>query len=695
MKKDIKDKKTPSALRTAARIIASAAALAVLVLSAVLLRGGFDAFRTSDITADGSPRSVRVVFADADGGAGKVCEVTAGDDAAFSVDIPMGSILEIISGGATADGGMMTLRNVRAPATVVYRVRRPGVYSLRVVNDEAKGNVTPRAGMFTMTETEKLRFSVTEQLGYLFAGYSIGAPLESGGELVESGRVLTYAPKDNAVIYLNYREAGTAGSFLLRYHAAGGRISTGGDVITERQSREFYLCPNARINDGVINRPGYALVGYSTKPDGSGDFYGCGWNVIMPENGEIDLYAVWLPETPEREFTFTVKNNTATVTGCTSRGGTVVIPAMLGGKKVTAIAAGALKGLGVKKLVLPPELSTVERAAVTDCGSLTEVYLFDRIISMNDASFMNCGGLSTLYIGAARAPVYHGQKHGTYSVKFERLYTARGRKLIIINGSNTAYGLDTAALISMLDDDFEVANFGFNWKTPLTIFYEVAARYIRPGDIVLSCPELMPQMWGENTASSTMWEMFESAYEVIGMIDMRNYGGILRTFADFNRKCIASGKGTDYDARYKDVNTYGDFTVLKTPNKAGDSYVQTAGRDFSVDVYLQKKYVSNMNRAMDACRAAGAEIFISFPPTNKNCLSAASATEEYRKAFESEVEARLHARVISHISDYLVPGSWCFDSDYHLTTEATKWRTEKLAGDINRAVAALKAEGKR
>ena len=135
--------------------------------------------------------------------------------------------------------------------------------------------------------------------------------------------------------------------------------------------------------------------------------------------------------------------------------------------------------------------------------------------------------------------------------------------------------------------------------------------------------------------------------------------------------------------------------MLKTPNKAGDSYVQTAGRDFSVDVYLQKKYVSNMNRAMDACRAAGAEIFISFPPTNKNCLSAASATEEYRKAFESEIEARLHARVISHISDYLVPGSWCFDSDYHLTTEATKWRTEKLAGDINRAVAALKAEGKR
>ena len=688
--KNIKDKKISTALGA----VLFCAAAAVLVLSALFLRGGFDAFRPSDAAGDPSARTVRVVFADADGGEGKIFDVAPGDDVSFSVEIPMGCILEVLSGGADADGGKMTLGNVRAPATVVYRVRRPNSYSLKVVNDSKRGTVTPRDGMFILTETEKIRFSVAESAGYTFAGYSVGATLDEGGELISADRVLTYAPADNTVIYLNYREAGSAGSFVLRYHAAGGSISTGGSVITERQSREFYLCPNARINDGVISRPGYALVGYSTKPDGGGDFYGCGWNVIMPKNGEIDLYAVWLPEAPAGEFTFTVKGNTATVTGCTARGSTVVVPATLGGKKVTAVAAGAFSGLGMSTLVLPPELSTLESGAVRNCAALTDVYIFDRVMSMSDAAFTNCNALSTLRIGAARAPVYHGQKHGTYSIKFERLYTAEGKKLIIINGSNTAYGLDTAALISQLDEDFEVANFGFNWKTPLTIFYDVAAHFIKPGDIVLSCPELMPQMWGENTASSTMWEMFESAYEVISMIDLRNYGGILRTFADFNRKCIASGKGTDYDARYADVNTYGDFTVYKKPNKAGDSYVQTAGRDFSVSVYLQKRNVANMNRAMGACRAAGAEIFISFPPTNKNCLSAASATKEYQTAFENEIEARLDARLISHISDYLVPGSWCFDSDYHLTTEATKWRTQTLAGDLNRALAALRTEKK-
>lgn len=99
-----------------------------------------------------------------------------------------------------------------------------------------------------------------------------------------------------------------------------------------------------------------------------------------------------------------------------------------------------------------------------------------------------------------------------------------------------------------------------------------------------------------------------------------------------------------------------------------------------------------MNRAMDACRAAGAEIFISFPPTNRNCLSANSATAEYQAAFEAAIEERLHAKVISKISDYLVPGSYCFDSDYHLTTKATVWRTKQLADDLNRAIAELKKE---
>ena len=47
----------------AIRSIIAAAALAVLVLSAVLIRGGFDAFRQSDITAAGTGYTVPTAWA--------------------------------------------------------------------------------------------------------------------------------------------------------------------------------------------------------------------------------------------------------------------------------------------------------------------------------------------------------------------------------------------------------------------------------------------------------------------------------------------------------------------------------------------------------------------------------------------------------------------------------------------------------
>ena len=191
--------------------------------------------------------------------------------------------------------------------------------------------------------------------------------------------------------------------------------------MTERQSREFYLCPNAHPNDGSLTRAGYALLGYNTAADGSGDFYACGWNVVMPGNGEIDLYAVWAAETPEKYFKYSIQGGTATVTACTSRDATVVIPAMLGGKKVTAIASDALRGLPLTTLVLPPKLATIERSAVADCASLkralvaqvTTVYAAPRaqIAPITDVDLVaEVTALAQRAAGADNAAVAHAGK---------------------------------------------------------------------------------------------------------------------------------------------------------------------------------------------------------------------------------------------------------------------------------------------
>lgn len=104
----------------------------------------------------------------------------------MSPDVPDGYIVEILSGDAVYEDGSITLHGVRTPQTVVYRVRKPGVFSLRVVNDSNCGTVSPRVGLSTLAENALVRFSVTEKPGYTFAGYSLGAPLDKGGTLLSA-----------------------------------------------------------------------------------------------------------------------------------------------------------------------------------------------------------------------------------------------------------------------------------------------------------------------------------------------------------------------------------------------------------------------------------------------------------------------------------------------------------------------------
>lgn len=133
----------------------------LLGLATVWLRGGFDAFRVKEHGAGGSERTVRVVFSDA--GGGSTFDVLPGGDASVSPDVPDGYIVEILSGDAVYEDGSITLHGVRTPQTVVYRVRKPGVFSLRVVNDSNCGTVSPRVGLSTLAENALVRFSVTEK----------------------------------------------------------------------------------------------------------------------------------------------------------------------------------------------------------------------------------------------------------------------------------------------------------------------------------------------------------------------------------------------------------------------------------------------------------------------------------------------------------------------------------------------------
>ncbi len=492
------------------------------------------------------------------------------------------------------------------------------------------------------------------------------------------------------------------GYYLIVYHANGGvhkapvtKTMTiyGSGTLAQQFDAAFYLCPNALADKGYFKRPGYALLGYNTMADGSGDFYACGWNIIMPESRALDLWAVWAAETPAEEFEFTVANGKAAIKSYKGNADTVVIPESYGSVPVTSVLTKAFSGAACTSVYLTRGLEVVEKYAFMNCDNLTTLYLSDSITTINDASFSGCKNLSTLIISAVRDPAYTTNKHGTYAVKYELLYTAKGRKVLVINGSNTAYGLDSVFLMDSLDFDATVVNFGFNWNVPTLMQMEIAERFASPGDILLLAPEMAEAQFGGVKSYTTMWQLFESCYEAVSYMNIQNYTGVLDTFSSFNqtRKSMTARSYEDY---VKDVNIYGDYTIFRKAQAADYNYTGQPNLDFNRASYLTDQRVERMNAMFDSYRDKGCYVWMSFSSINQNGLSAQSKDAAYRAAWVEALTAKLHVTIISVLDDYIYPGDYFFDSNFHLSTEATKIRTAKLAEDMNRAYAALPLKDK-
>lgn len=101
------------------------------------------------------------------------------------------------------------------------------------------------------------------------------------------------------------------------------------------------------------------------------------------------------------EWSYTVANGTATVTGVASAVGNLVIPESLDGYPVKAIGHEALSGcMDLTSIELPEGLETIERSAFKGCTGLTNIGLPDSLTSLGWGAFEGCTSLAALVLPA-------------------------------------------------------------------------------------------------------------------------------------------------------------------------------------------------------------------------------------------------------------------------------------------------------
>lgn len=565
----------------------------------------------------------------------------------------------------------------------------------RVVLEEGEG-FTARSYAAQTAPGGEVRFSIRPEDGYAVAGADF------------DGYVLEREPGGGVTLVLSGVRYSTAvrlaverSAVALAYHANGGARLDGGDPeqAVEVPATPSHLRLNTSTGTDLFSRPGYTLTGWNTAPDGSGAAVGLG-SRVEPSTGLV-LYAQWSAWTDPALFLWEPFGDGAAVTGYAGGGGTVTVPAELGGLPVRAIRAGAFAGAACDTVILPDSLRTIENGAFDACA-LSELTLFDSLRTVSDYSFSRCENLRTLHVNAALPPVYSGSYYAAFADKFDRLLSLRDeRKIILFSGSSARFGYDSGQIDAAFPA-YDVVNMGVFAYTNALPQLELILTCAGEGDVLLHAPEFdaaQRQFCTSANLDAQFFNMMEANYDIISLLDLRRYGQVFTAFSAYlDGREGMEGRGyalspADFDEDGAPVDTpsynkYGDY-ILYRPNAEDEAPIYGLPVDYTVRSFPQSAFLDPLNREYRRFLDRGVTVYFTYAPRNRLAVSEDS-TPQARAELDAYFRENLCVPVLGEIERSLVSGVYLYGTDNHLSTQGAALRTKEIIAAL---AARLEEEG--
>lgn len=664
----------------------------------------------ADAPTERGSYSVRIMLRGCEGitiSGKNIVDTEAGRTVTFNVSVDEG--YTYIGNTADADfnpeRGTLRLQNVIAPATIDMIV----VPDDEVIHFNAEANYASCSVNITskaLARPERLALDVDYPEHFDFLGWSEGGYLDDGGTLISDSPKFSLFVGDSKTVYANFTGITEQ---EITYHLNGGHVvdSTDEAYSVKSEVKEIYSMRQTLESNGTFVREGYAAVGYSTAPADYADFSSANDIENFANMGGVtevlgrsaDLYVVWAKENPASDFDFEEKDiayvvdstmgwgklnkRTETVRGIEITGyrgcaDLAVIPEEINGLPVLSIAKNAFI-CDLERVVIPRTVKNIASGAFDGCSTLREVVLFDSVVEVYNQSFPK--SVQTVVLNAQRLPVYSGQIEGSFCIKYERLRTTEGQKIVVVSGSSSLNGLNSPLLEELTG--YSVVNYGTNAANPSLFFLEVIAKYAGEGDIIVHAPEYSASgPMGSNAFHAKVFRGCEQCYDIFRDVDISNYEDFWQSFCEFqvgdssdNSLTPAvhqSGKPYQQDT---ELNKYGDRT---TARKGVRGNFGGATETFTNN----KLNAENLNAVNKLITENGAALVMSFGTFDKSRLTPNSATEKEFDRFTEACRAKLDYPVISNIGTYVMEHKWFFDSEWHPNDEGAKLRTENLAKDI-------------
>ncbi len=291
-----------------------------------------------------------------------------------------------------------------------------------------------------------------------------------------------------------------------------------------------------------------------------------------------------------------------------------------------------------------------------------------------------------LLISGVLLPSYYGEAYYAQLPRMvERLNNVQGKKLILIGGSNIAFGLDTALLEETLQNagyDYTVCPMGLYAAVGTSAMLDLSKSALREGDVVIFAVEPTSDTMSTYFGATAFWKCCEDAPGMILQLDKSKQAAMVGNYIDYSQErwtICRSGELPQPEGAYS--RSAFDDSCNMIYHRAGNA--MALGYDTSAPIDLaavqpEEGFVQQVNEYIRFAQGRGASVYMSFSPMNRSALADTDDVSTYftlcNKAFDCPI--------ISDPHDYILDSHWFYDSNFHLNTAGSKIRTMTLAKDV-------------
>lgn len=293
-----------------------------------------------------------------------------------------------------------------------------------------------------------------------------------------------------------------------------------------------------------------------------------------------------------------------------------------------------------------------------------------------------------LLTAAFSLPAYYQEAYyAELPAMFHRLQQAQGPRLIVIGGSNVAFGLNGEQLENSLADQgyhYTVCPFGLYAAVGTSAMLDLTAGELRQGDLIVLALEPTIETLSTYFGATSFLKCAESSADLLLHVSRNKQAALIGNAIPYLQERWAirtSGIVPIADGVYAKAsfNDRCDMIYDRAGNTMALGYDTANPIDLNA-LTIEDAFVEQLRNFCRLAEKRGAAVVLSFSPINKLALTDASEAAVQR--YFDLCNTMIPCSMISDPHHYIMESGWFYDNNVHLNTSGAALRTMLLSEDI-------------